>query len=114
MKRKSALTVSQDLLFTPDQERLFDALGDPTRRRILSRLREGPQPVVAIAAHMPVSRPAVSQHLKILKECGLVTDEAVATRRVYSIAPQGVAALRAFVEGVWQQGLDRLTELAKE
>ncbi|HKD47304.1 MAG TPA: metalloregulator ArsR/SmtB family transcription factor [Rhizomicrobium sp.] len=79
------------------------ALGDPTRRRIFDRLRVGPGSVAALAAGLPVSRPAVSQHLKVLKEAGLVTDEAIGARRIYRAAPSGLAALRAWLDDVWEQ-----------
>ncbi|MBS0532443.1 MAG: winged helix-turn-helix transcriptional regulator [Proteobacteria bacterium] len=81
------------------------ALGDPTRRAVFERLRRGPKPVAAIAQGMPVSRPAVSQHLKILKEAGLVGDRAEGTRRVYYIDPQGLAALRAWLDRFWDEAL---------
>ena len=79
-------------------EAVLDALGDRTRRRILDRLRYGPLPVVDIARDLPVSRPAVSQHLKVLKEAGLVVDRADRNRRLYSIDPDRLARLGAFLE----------------
>jgi DNA-binding transcriptional ArsR family regulator len=82
------------------------ALADPTRRRIFERLKSGPQPVGAIARKMPVSRPAVSQHLKVLKEAGLVADRPEGTRRVYYIDPDGLAALRAWVDQFWDRALE--------
>jgi DNA-binding transcriptional ArsR family regulator len=82
------------------------ALADPTRRRIFERLQSGPQPVGSIARKMPVSRPAVSQHLKVLKEAGLVADRAEGTRRVYYIDPDGLAALRAWVDQFWDRALE--------
>jgi DNA-binding transcriptional ArsR family regulator len=81
------------------------ALADPTRRRIFERLRSGPKAVGAIARRMPVSRPAVSQHLKVLKEAGLVADRPEGTRRVYYIDPDGLGALRAWVDHLWDQAL---------
>ena len=81
----------------------FDALGDPTRRQIFERLREGPCSVASLAAGLPVSRPAVSQHLKVLKDAGLVRDEAVGARRLYRPAPAGMMALRAWLEGFWSE-----------
>ncbi|HEX4157029.1 MAG TPA: metalloregulator ArsR/SmtB family transcription factor [Rhizomicrobium sp.] len=84
----------------------FAALGDPTRRRILERLRTGPKPVGVIAAGLPVSRPAVSQHLKILKEAGLVQEEAQGTRRIYHIDPRGLGPLRAWLDQFWDQALE--------
>jgi DNA-binding transcriptional ArsR family regulator len=81
----------------------FEALGDRTRRQILDRLRDGPCSVAALAAGLPVSRPAVSQHLKILKEAGLVTDEASGARRLYRAAPGGMMALRSWLDDFWNQ-----------
>lgn len=82
------------------------ALADPTRRRILERLRSGPKPVGAIAAGLPVSRPAVSQHLKILKEAGLVREEPEGTRRIYHIDPKGLGVLRAWLDRFWDDALE--------
>jgi DNA-binding transcriptional ArsR family regulator len=81
------------------------ALADPTRRRVFERLRLGPQAVGAIARGMPVSRPAVSQHLKVLKEAGLVADQPEGTRRLYYIDPNGLGALRAWLDQFWDQAL---------
>src|SRR5216684_9094202 len=81
------------------------ALADPTRRRVFERLKSGPKPVRKIARGMTVSRPAVSQHLKVLKEAGLVTDRPDGTRRVYHIDPQGLGALRAWLDQFWDQAL---------
>ena len=84
----------------------FTALGDPTRRRILERLRNGPKAVGMIAAGLPVSRPAVSQHLKILKEAGLVQEEAQGARRIYHIDPRGLGPLRAWLDQFWDHALE--------
>src|SRR6266436_6893494 len=81
------------------------ALADPTRRRVFERLRSGPRPVGAIARSMPVSRPAVSQHLKALKEAGLVADRQEGTRRVYFIDPHGLGALRRWLDQFWDEAL---------
>jgi DNA-binding transcriptional ArsR family regulator len=81
------------------------ALADPTRRQVFERLKSGPQAVGAIARGMPVSRPAVSQHLKVLKEAGLVTDRPEGTRRVYYIDPHGLGALRGWLDQLWDQAL---------
>ena len=86
---------------------LLDALGDRTRRGILELLRTGPRPVVEIARELPVGRPAVSQHLKVLKDAGLVTDEAAGTRRVYQINPAGLAELEAYARSLWSAALTR-------
>src|SRR5215831_17521423 len=83
----------------------FAALADPSRRRVFERLRSGPLSVGAIARGMPVSRPAVSQHLRTLKEAGLVTDQAEGTRRIYAIDPHGLAALRAWLDQFWDDAL---------
>jgi DNA-binding transcriptional ArsR family regulator len=81
------------------------ALADPTRRRVFERLRSGGKPVGAIARGLPVSRPAVSQHLKVLKQAGLVIDRPEGTRRVYYIDPQGLGALRAWLDRFWDEAL---------
>ena len=86
-------------------ETALSALADPTRRLVFERLKAGPQPVGAIARGLPVSRPAVSQHLKVLKEAGLVTDRPEGTRRVYAIDPLGLAALRAWLDQFWDEAL---------
>lgn len=86
-------------------ETAFAALADSTRRRVFENLRNGPQTVGRLAARMPVSRPAVSQHLKVLKEAGLVTDKAEGTRRVYQIDPRGLAAVRRWLDQFWDEAL---------
>jgi DNA-binding transcriptional ArsR family regulator len=84
----------------------FAALADPTRRRVLEKLVAGPQPVGEIAAGLPVSRPAVSQHLKVLKDAGLVNDRADGARRIYAIDPSGLGAMRAWLDQFWDTALD--------
>jgi DNA-binding transcriptional ArsR family regulator len=86
-------------------DRAIAALADPTRRAIFERLRRGPQPVVALASGFPVSRPAVSQHLKVLKQAGLVDHHADGTRRVYHIDPAGLSAIRAWLDQFWDSNL---------
>jgi DNA-binding transcriptional ArsR family regulator len=81
------------------------ALADPTRRRVFERLRTGPHAVGEIARGMPVSRPAVSQHLKVLKDAGLVADRPEGTRRVYYIDPAGIGALRKWLDQFWDEAL---------
>jgi DNA-binding transcriptional ArsR family regulator len=81
-------------------------LADPTRREVFERLADGPKAVGELAQGMPVSRPAVSQHLKVLKEAGLVTDRAEGTRRVYQIDPQGLGQIRAWLDRFWDQALE--------
>jgi DNA-binding transcriptional ArsR family regulator len=83
----------------------FSALSDPTRRAIFERLADGPRSVGELAADLPVSRPAVSQHLKVLKGAGLVEDRAQGTRRLYRVDPDGVAAMRDYLDGFWDQAL---------
>src|ERR1700682_1118261 len=81
------------------------ALADPTRRGVFEQLRSGPLSVGKLAAAMPRSRPAVSQHLKVLKEAGLVRDHAEGTRRVYCIDPKGLAAIRCWLDRFWDDAL---------
>jgi DNA-binding transcriptional ArsR family regulator len=83
----------------------WSALGDRTRRAIFERLAEGPCAVVEIADRMPVSRPAVSQHLRVLKEAGLVLGEPAGNRRIYRVNPDGLAALRADLDRFWRSAL---------
>lgn len=83
----------------------LSALADPTRRQIMESLRAGPRAVGEIAQGMTVSRPAVSQHLKVLKEAGLVTDRPEGTRRVYYLDPKGLASLRAWLDQFWDEAL---------
>jgi DNA-binding transcriptional ArsR family regulator len=83
----------------------WTALGDPTRRAIFERLVDGPSAVVDLASALPVSRPAVSQHLKVLKHAGLVVDRPAGTRRIYRVDPDGLAALRADLERFWGKAL---------
>jgi DNA-binding transcriptional ArsR family regulator len=87
-------------------ERALAALADPTRRKVFEQLRSGPKPVGRIAKGLPVSRPAVSQHLKVLKEAGLVADRPEGVRRVYYIDPHGLAAIRRWLDGFWDEALD--------
>ena len=83
----------------------FSALGDPTRRAIFERLAGGPRSVGELAAELPVSRPAVSQHLKVLKAAGLVADRPEGTRRLYRVDPGGVGALRDYLDRFWDEAL---------
>jgi DNA-binding transcriptional ArsR family regulator len=80
-------------------------LADPTRRQVFERLRDGPRPVNAIAAGLPVSRPAVSQHLKILKDAGLVEERSEGVRRIYSLRREGLAELREWLDSFWDDAL---------
>jgi DNA-binding transcriptional ArsR family regulator len=81
------------------------ALGDPTRRAIFERLADRPRAVGELARELPVSRPAVSQHLKVLKDAGLVIDSPEGARRIYQLDPDGIGALRAYLDRFWQQAL---------
>ncbi len=83
------------------RDRQLDAIGDPTRRAILARLRKGPASVGKLAAGFPVSRPAISQHLRVLKEADLVTDRAEGTKRVYELNPSAFASLREYFDEFW-------------
>ena len=94
--------------------KVLDALGDPTRRAVLEVLRGGAKPVGEIARHVPVTRPAVSQHLRVLKEAGLVSDRQDGTRRLYRIDPSGLSALRAYLEEYWDVALAAFAEAAEE
>ena len=96
-----------------DQERQLDALGDPTRRAVLRLLRDGPMPVAAIARKFPISRPAISQHLRVLKDAGLVTDSAVATRRLYELSPDAFVSLRAYFDEFWSAALGEFKQRAQ-
>ena len=90
----------------------WSALADGTRRAIVSRLADGPQAVGQLAAGLPVSRSAVSQHLKVLKEAGLVSERAAGTRRLYRLNPAAVAALRDQLDTFWQRALASYVDVA--
>ena len=89
-------------------------LADATRRAIVSRLAEGPQAVGQLAAGLPVSRPAVSQHLKVLKDAGLVSERAAGTRHLYRLNPTAVAALRDQLDTFWQRALASYVDVAEQ
>jgi DNA-binding transcriptional ArsR family regulator len=91
---------------------MLTALGDPTRQTIFDLLTHGPLAVGELAGELPVSRPAVSQHLKVLKEVGLVTDRQAGTRRVYQVDPDGLAVLRAHLDGFWERSLAAFQQAA--
>lgn len=93
---------------------VLDALGDPTRRQILERLGRAPAPVGALSAQLPVSRPAVSQHLRVLEECGLVAHDSVGTRNIYRVAPDGLVALRQWLDQFWGAALDSFADHAEQ
>jgi DNA-binding transcriptional ArsR family regulator len=92
----------------------LNALADPTRRAIFERVGAAPGAVGEIAAGLPVSRPAVSQHLKVLKEAGLVTDTPDGTRRVYRLDPRGLGALRDWLDGFWGDQLSAFKNFADQ
>ena len=92
----------------------WEALGDPTRLAIVTCLAERPRAVGELADELPISRPAVSQHLKVLKDAGLVTDRAAGTRRVYRLSPEGLGALRDQLETFWTRALDGYQDVAAE
>ena len=96
---------SHDPLFENDDP--FAALGDPNRRRIVELLSHEPRSVAALADEMPISRPAVSRHLRLLKQAGLVTEDAEGTRRIYRLHDEGVAAVETYLREVWGDALSR-------
>jgi DNA-binding transcriptional ArsR family regulator len=91
----------------------LDALGDPTRRRVMELLRTGPRAVGDLAADLPVSRPAVSQHLRVLKGAGLVTSRPHGTRHLYAIDDEGLAAIRTYLETFWDDALSAFKDAAE-
>jgi DNA-binding transcriptional ArsR family regulator len=93
---------------------VLEALGDPTRRQIFESLKTGPRSVGELADGLPVSRPAVSQHLRVLKEAGLVSDRKEGTRRLYRIDPGGLAGLRDYFDSFWGEALERFAEEARK
>ncbi|TDC38043.1 ArsR family transcriptional regulator [Micromonospora sp. 15K316] len=93
---------------------MLEALGDPTRRTIFESLAGGPRSVAEIANGLPVSRPAVSQHLKVLKDAGLVSSTSVGTRRLYAVDQEGLAAIRGYFERFWHQALAAFAEAAEK
>jgi DNA-binding transcriptional ArsR family regulator len=90
---------------TANQTAGFTALGDPTRRAIFERLAEQPRAVGELARDLPVTRPAVSQHLKVLKDAGLVIDRPAGARRIYQLDPDGIGDLRAYLDQFWSKAL---------
>jgi DNA-binding transcriptional ArsR family regulator len=93
-----------------DAETVLDALGDPTRRAILTALRRGPSSVAALTEHVPVSRPAISQHLKVLGQAGLVDHETRGTRHIYRVDRDGLSSLREWLDQFWGEALDAYAE----
>jgi DNA-binding transcriptional ArsR family regulator len=99
---------------TTYQDVQLDALGDPTRRAIVERLLNGPISVGKLAEEFPMSRPAISQHLRILKQANLVSDSAAGTRRVYQLNPQGFEALRSYFDQFWSIALTAFQQKVEE
>lgn len=93
---------------------MMTALGDPTRQAIFDRLSDGPRPVGELAAALPVSRPAVSQHLRVLKDVGLVVDRQDGTRRLYQVDPAGLAVLRTYLDQFWERSLAAFASATSE
>jgi DNA-binding transcriptional ArsR family regulator len=93
---------------------VLEALGHPTRRQIFESLKTGPRSVGELAEGLPVSRPAVSQHLRVLREAGLVSDRKEGTRRLYRIDPGGLAGLRDYFDSFWGEALERFAEEARK
>jgi DNA-binding transcriptional ArsR family regulator len=102
------------MLVVTNEAPVFAALGDPTRRAVLARLRTGPRSVGEIVATLPVSQSAVSQHLRVLREAGLVTDRRDGTRRLYQVDLEGLTALRAYVDEYWDEALAAFQRYAEE
>ena len=102
-----------ELAHAPTAGDPFEALGDPNRREILRLLSAGDKPVQEIAAAMTISRPAVSRHLRLLKEAGMVTERAQGTRRIYHLRDEGVRAVQAYLEGIWGEAAARFRLLAE-
>lgn len=107
-------TVSQDARKTRQSAEALGALGDPTRRAIFLELARGSRAVGELARQLPVGRPAVSQHLKVLKDAGLVVSRQEGTRRRYEIDPEGVASIQAWLDGVWDRALGAFKAAAEQ
>ena len=98
----------------PDAAAAIAALGDPTRRAVFERLRDGPRAAGELAEGLPVSRSAVSQHLGVLLDAGLVAQRRIGTRRLYRVDPDGLAALRAYFDDLWAAALETAADLTEE
>ena len=108
------ILVRENLRFVEAYEAVLEALGDRTRRQIVARLRAGPSSVGKLAAALPVSRPAVSQHLTVLRRSGLVSYEDLGTRNVYRLEPAGLSDLRTWLDGFWTEALDRYAQRVRD
>ena len=106
--------VRENLRFVETYEAVLEALGDRTRRQIVNRLRVGPTSVGELAAAMPISRPAVSQHLTVLRRSGLVSYSELGTRNVYRLNPAGLNELRDWLDGFWETALDRYAQRVRQ
>jgi DNA-binding transcriptional ArsR family regulator len=106
--------VRENLPFVETYEAVLEALGDRTRRQIVHRLRSGPLSVGELAAALPVSRPAVSQHLSVLRRSGLVAYEELGTRNVYRLDPAGLNELSTWLDGFWDVALDRYAQRVRD
>jgi DNA-binding transcriptional ArsR family regulator len=100
-------------MVTKAPDKILDALGDGTRRAIVERLRSGPRSVAQLHAGLGVSRPAVSKHLRLMKEAGLVTDRPIGTQRFYQLNLEELAKLQAWVDRFWDTALDRFKKAAE-
>jgi len=98
---------------THDIDRQLDALGDPTRRAVLRLLRDGPRSVTELASHFPVSRPAISQHLRVLSDAGFVSATPEGTRRVYACRPEAFDSLRVYIDEFWTAALENFKQRAE-
>jgi DNA-binding transcriptional ArsR family regulator len=98
----------------PVADAVFDALGDPMRRRIVETLRDGPLAVGALALRLPVGRPAVSKHLRLLEGAGVVEHHSIGTRNLYALAPEGLAPLQRWLVEMWDTALSAFAEHVKE
>jgi len=113
---RSLAVTDEEVLLVPEARASgdpFEALGDPNRREILRLLASGDKPVVEIAAALPISRPAVSRHLRLLKEAGMVAEQAQGTRRIYHLRDEGMQAIQAYLENVWGNAAARFRLLAE-
>jgi DNA-binding transcriptional ArsR family regulator len=106
--------VRENLPFVETYEAVLEALGDRTRRQIVHRLRAGPLSVGDLAAALPVSRPAVSQHLSVLRRSGLVRYDELGTRNLYRLDPSGLSELRTWLDGFWDVALDRYAQRVRD
>ena len=112
--RLTKVSVSFNLPLVQTYDAVLEALADPTRREIVERLRRAPSAVSALAETIPVTRPAISQHLKVLREVGLVDFDRAGTRNVYRLRPEGLGPLREWLEDFWQDALDAFAAYANQ